>query len=155
MFQQDVKQFLDCEMGSTGHKDLLVLLDLAHDSSMTVVKYKPATEYHCYYKQGIAFMFEQQRLDAVEYYKPRPSGLGVTPPKYAAVTEQRVPSDIGYCSTAKQLVDTLGEPTEKGGGRGKTNIWLRWDSGIEVEIPCHDWDVAKNTEWSGLTIFRK
>lgn len=154
MIEQSLRPFFNgkCTLNSEDHKNLLSLLSLSKDGvKKTIVIYKPSTEYHCYYEEGIALCFENKQLDSIDFYRPTD---GSSKSKYKPVIDSRVPSEIGPSSTALQLVEKYGEPLEKGGGMtAKIDIWLRW-KGFQVEIPSRDWDAAKDTQWSSFTMFK-
>lgn len=149
---QLLKNYLGTPIESERHKELLFALSLLNDSKKTVIVYKPSTEYHCYYEEGIALCFEKSQLDSIDFYKI--SGDRPSSSKYKSVLRSRLPEGIDYNATGKELVEKFGEPLEKGGGMSsKIDIWLRW-KGIQFEIPTRNWDLAKETGWSSFTLFK-
>lgn len=154
-FQCYIFDYLNCEINSSLHKELLQKLNISDEDQNTIKKYPPSTEYHCYFDLGIALCFEAGLLDSIDFYKEENNSASLPSAKYKTVSKDRVPVEIGYDATGKDLVEKLGEPLEKGGGSGKgqISIWLRWKH-VQVEIPTRDWDIAKDLKWSALTIFR-
>lgn len=146
-------EYFGCSINSDLHKKLLLTLSIPADAQITIVTYKPATEYHCYYDLGIALMFENKLLDSIEFYKPDP--VTQSSSKYKPVDAKRVPKSIGFHTTGKQLVAKLGEPLEKGGGsKAHIDIWMRW-KGIQADLAIRDWEAAKDTEWCSLVFFKE
>lgn len=69
---------------------------------------------------------------------------------------------IGPGTTAKEFVQTLGEPNRKGGGlgplSGSIGIWCEWTNiGVMIEfggVEAHGWDTGSDAIWKELTVFK-
>lgn len=71
-------------------------------------------------------------------------------------------SNVTLETTGRQLVNSLGEPSRKGGG-SRVPVWLEWANqghccGIHIELNAtgpQAWDEGADATWACITVFRE
>jgi len=148
------------------------------------VKAYNAVVYHNYPTLGVSLEFtqtsnkggdhERTSLEAIHIYNRHEQHQKYTTsfssfPRFPIILPQVEESSapalvLDAATTAKDLVQALGEPTRKGGGNGPTsgsiNIWCEWaNCGVMVEFGGLEsrgqdaWDRGRDAIWKELIIF--
>jgi len=147
------------------------------------IKIYADTIYFNYYAAGISLQFVLKQgcrppcsvaeldrakltLDCIDIYNEQActGTLFTSFPSFQLTSRNAAALSLRSTTTALELVQFMGEPKRKGGGKGPSsgsiNIWCEWSQlGIMVEFSGHEargpdaWERGKNAAWKILTVF--
>ncbi len=132
--------------------------------------------YHNYHPVGVSLCLVAEAgkkitdkakllVDSVDLYNPsqssaeltKPSGRASSKPTFSILSSLpltlRDSILLTPTTTGRDFVETLGEPSKKGGGTGWVDIWLEWeDHGVQVELrdPKGDEVITEEAKKKGL-----
>lgn len=138
-------ELLGCSIESDLWKGKLRDVGVEHWESAMIRRFSSDTILYNYHNEGISLCFVKDKLDSIDFFWKDQTF------KPCQFTD--LPFDLSRTITARELVEKLGEPEEKGGGiNAKMDIWLRWKH-LQVEIDERSWEAAHNATCKSFTIF--
>ena len=161
---QIISRLLGSELNSTDFTQSLSQIAPKSAASQGVnkaqeVKMFSDCQYHNFFKDGVSICVEKNRVTAVHFYpnnRRYQSYKGVWISEQSkqcfddgacskTITKGPLPQGLAIHSTNRQVVQILGEPQAKGGGRGSGPIWIDYKQlGIQFDFAHDNWDCSDN-----------